>query len=306
MLHDDILHNDILHNGERYFELNGVRHWVRLAGADHRTLPLVILHGGPGGMVHTFEQTAGLSLTASQTVVYYEQRGCGRSGDAPNAETYTLPWLIADLEALRQQLQLERLNLLGFSFGAELALEYAAAHPERVDRIVAHAPASIFGSRIAAVQLRGFELVANAELRAQIQRIVAQHSDLNEALERVWEVADTKTVDRFLFQNPEAASRNRASWLEFNTRFNPSSAMARGFRWLPRDPNRALEILPGVAAPTLVLTGLFDRNGGVDLNRDAAALLPNSRFQIFSRSAHFPDIEETEAYVKTVLDFLNL
>ena len=76
------------------------------------------------------------------------------------------------------------------------------------------------------------------------------------------------------------------------------------FHWLPRDPYRALEVVPKVIAPTLVLTGLFDRNGGVDLNRDVAALLPNSSFQIFSQSAHFPDIEETSAYHDVVTNFL--
>ena len=294
-----------MNNGEQHLELNGVRHWMRVAGTALRTTPLVIVHGGPGGSVYTFEQTAGQHLEQSQTVIYYEQRGCGRSSDASDSSSYTVPQLVDDLEELRQALKLDEIGLLGFSFGAELALEYAATYPQSVRRIVAHAPASIFGSRIAAVQLQGFAVVAAPDLRVEIERIVQASPSLESALEQVWSAMDTGTVDRFLFRDISAAQRNRATWLEFDQRFQSSNAMARAFHWLPRDPNHALEVLPKVQAQTLVLTGRFDRNGGAQLNREVAELLPNSSFIVFERSAHFPDIEETTLYCKTVSDFLN-
>ena len=100
---------------------------------------------------------------------------------------------------------------------------------------------------------------------------------------------------------PNAAVR--ATWLEFDRLFQPSRAMAQAFHWLTRDPNHALEVLPKIQAQTLVLTGRFDRNGGAQLNREVADLLPNSSFAIFERSAHFPDIEEKNLYCKTVSDF---
>ena len=80
--------------------------------------------------------------------------------------------------------------------------------------------------------------------------------------------------------------RNRATWLEFDRLFQPSRAMAQAFHWLPRDPNHALEVLPKIQAQTLVLTGRFDRNGGAQLNREVADLLPNSSFAIFERTQH--------------------
>ena len=294
-----------MEDGERYLELNGVRHWVRVTGADHQTVPLVIVHGGPGGSVYTFEQTAGRVLEQSRTVVYFEQRGCGRSSDATDPSGYTVPQLTDDLEQLRRTLELSAIDLLGFSFGAELALEYAASYPQSVRRIVAHAPASIFGSRVAAVQLQGFAAVAAPEIGDEIERIVQTAKTLEEALERVWSVMDTATVDRFLFQDASAARRNRDSWLEFDTQFQPTGAMARAFQWLPHDPNHALEVLPKVLAQTLVLTGRFDRNGGAQLNREVADLLDNSSFTVFEHSAHFPDIEETHLYCKIVAHFLN-
>ena len=294
-----------MENGQQHLELNGIRHWVRVAGAALNTTPLVIVHGGPGGSVYTFEQTAGLLLEQSQTIIYCEQRGCGRSSDATDPSSYTVGQLVDDLEQLRQALELNEIDLLGFSFGAELALEYAAAYPQSIRRVVAHAPANIFGSRIAAVQLQGFATVAAPHMRDEIEQIVQASPTLEAALEQVWSVVDTATVDRFLFQDANAAQRNRTTWLEFDQRFQPSGAMARAFQWLPRDPNHALEILPSVHAQTLVLTGRFDRNGGAQLNREVAELLPNSSFAIFEHSAHFPDIEETNLYCKIISDFLN-
>ncbi len=294
-----------MQDGQQHLELNGVKHWVRVAGAALHTTPLVIVHGGPGGSVYTFEQTTGAQLEQSQTIIYYEQRGCGRSSDARDLGSYTVPQLVDDLEQLRLALGLTAIDLLGFSFGAELALEYAAAYPQSVRRIVAHAPASIFGSRIVEVQLQGFATVASADLREEIERIVQASHSPESALEQVWSVVDIATVDRLLFQDFSAAQRNRDTWLEFDTQFQPTSAMARNFQWLPRDPNHALEVLPKIQAQTLVLTGRFDRNGGASLNREVADLLPNSNFIVFKGSAHFPDIEETALYCKIVSDFLN-
>ena len=214
-------------DGQQHLELNGVRHWVRIAGAVCKTTPLVIVHGGPGGFVYTFEQTAGAQLEQSQTIIYFEQRGCGRSSDASDPSSYTVPQLVDDLEQLRHALELDKIDLLGFSFGAELALEYAASYPQFVRRVVAHAPASIYGSRIAGVQLQGFAAVAAPDLREEIERILQASPTPDAALERVWAVADTATVDRFLFQDSSAANRNRATWLEFERLFQPSHAIDR-------------------------------------------------------------------------------
>jgi proline iminopeptidase len=294
----------MLENGEQFLELNDVQHWIRVSGAEHQTTPLVIIHGGPGGTVFTFEQTAGIHLELFQTIIYFEQRGCGRSSAALDPNTYTIPCLIKDIEALCEALQLNQIDLLGFSFGAELALEYAFTYPQRVRKIVAQAPASIFGAKVAAVQLHGFEIITDLALRNQIRDIKLENPNDNDALGYLWSIVDIFSVDKFLFQNQAAAQRNRATWEEFETQHKPSREMARAFAQRTQNPNRAFEILPRVYAPTLVLSGLHDRNGGVDLNRDVAQLLPNATFKIFYQSAHFPEMEETKLYIETIREFL--
>jgi len=59
-----------------------------------------------------------------------------------------------------------------------------------------------------------------------------------------------------------------------------------------------------IKAPTLIMTGLYDRNVGIELNRDFACKIPNSKLVIFEKSAHFPDIEEPEKYAKIVREFI--
>lgn len=116
--------------------LDGVRHWYRVAGdAPAGVSPVVFLHGGPGqGSVH-FAELVGPRLEPSLKLIYFDQRGSGRS-ERPASGEYTLPVLVQDLEELRLALGIPKISLIGHSFGGTLALEYAATHPEHVDRLV--------------------------------------------------------------------------------------------------------------------------------------------------------------------------
>jgi proline iminopeptidase len=101
--------------------------------------PALCLHGGPGsgctpGQRRFFDP-------AAYRVVLFDQRGCGRSrplASAPDADlgANTTTHLIADVEALRQHLDVERWTILGLSWGTTLGLAYAQAHPERVRALV--------------------------------------------------------------------------------------------------------------------------------------------------------------------------
>ncbi|WP_406442163.1 alpha/beta hydrolase [Streptomyces sp. NBC_01613] len=108
---------------------DGVRLW---ASASGRGEPLVLCHGGPG-LWDMFEDVAG-QLADLATVVRWDQRGCGRSERC--AGPWTSERFVADLDAVRRHFGLERMRLLGHSWGAQLALSYALAHPERVSGLV--------------------------------------------------------------------------------------------------------------------------------------------------------------------------
>jgi proline iminopeptidase len=108
---------------------DGVRLWAARSGGGE---PLVLCHGGPG-LWDMFEDVAE-PLTGRATVIRWDQRGCGRSQrcDGP----WTTERFVADLDAVRAHFGFGRIALLGHSWGAQLALGYALAHPERVSALI--------------------------------------------------------------------------------------------------------------------------------------------------------------------------
>lgn len=290
-----------LTNGEAHVELNGVRHWYRVAAAERGTVPLVILHGGPSGNVWNFERTIGPALERFSTVVYFEQRGSGRSAPPARREDYSLPLLVSDVDALRRHLGVERVSLLGFSFGAELALEYALAHPEAVERLVLQAPPMGPPERQDVIQLYGFESIATGDTREALRALLREPGTPGERLEKVWSRVDSATVDRFLFENADVARLNREMWNQSGLK--NTGDMARALAAQRNSEPLALRAR-AITAPTLVLVGLYDRNVGVDPARDLVRVLPHARLVLFERSAHFPDMEEPARYASTVREFL--
>src|SRR6266545_226803 len=99
----------------------------------------VVLHGGPGSGCTPWHRR--LFDPAAYRVVLFDQRGCGRSTPHASAPDIDLSsnntWnLIADIELLRQHLDIDRWLVLGGSWGSVLALAYAERYPERVTQLI--------------------------------------------------------------------------------------------------------------------------------------------------------------------------
>ena len=92
-------------------------------------LPVVFLHGGPGAGASASHRR--LFDPARYRIVIFDQRGAGRSAPLGELTDNTTPHLIADIEALREHLGIERWVVFGGSWGSTLALAYGEAHPER-------------------------------------------------------------------------------------------------------------------------------------------------------------------------------
>ena len=109
---------------EGWFEWKGHRTWFRVVGElGSGRDPLLCLHGGPGSTHHYFAPLERLAAEG-RAVVLYDQLGCGRS-DRPVEIEWSLGVFLDELAALRSELGLDRVHLLGTSWGGMLALEHA-------------------------------------------------------------------------------------------------------------------------------------------------------------------------------------
>lgn len=117
-----------------------------LAGADNVRLFyrrvgkgtdfIVVLHGGPGASMANGEFLGDALADKKHTVIMYDQRGGGHSDVVEDPSMLTAASHIRDLEALREHFHIQKMSLIGISWGSVLGALYADAHPERVGRIV--------------------------------------------------------------------------------------------------------------------------------------------------------------------------
>lgn len=96
--------------------------------------PAVFLHGGPGSGCQAAHRQ--LFDPGRDRVVLFDQRGAGKSTPRGRLEANTTPHLVADLERIREALNIERWLVVGGSWGSLLGIAYALAHPERVTGLV--------------------------------------------------------------------------------------------------------------------------------------------------------------------------
>ena len=119
----------------RFASYDGTQIGYRVLGAGP---PLVCLPGGPGRAGEYFGDLGGLSR--SRQLIIPDTRGTGQSADASDPVSYRCDRLAGDVEALRTHVGLDRMDLLGHSAAGDLAVLYAAAHPQRVAHLILLTP----------------------------------------------------------------------------------------------------------------------------------------------------------------------
>lgn len=283
--------------------VNGVRLWYRVAGTPRAGRPPVVyLHGGPGYNSHSFAVLAGPRLEGEQQVVYLDQRGSGRS-ERPWTHDYALATLVADLEALRTHLGVEQVALLGHSFGGTLALEYAAAHPTRVSRLVLVDGMSDAAGTFATWRTRLAALHPDALARAlaDTSQNGGPGDDYDVVMRALGQVDGQAFFNAIQFRDSTLRLRqdsvDAASGLR-NTGEMSGALFSTGIR------RYRFAGAARLTMPVLVLGGRHDGAVGIDGQRALAASLPRAMFLEYEQSAHFPYLEEPDRFARDVLRFL--
>jgi pimeloyl-ACP methyl ester carboxylesterase len=121
----------------RYLRIGGIDQWTLIRGERATNPPLVLLHGGPGMSETSFFRVCNASLEESFTVVYWDQRGTGKSYNRriPGA-SMTVEQFVSDLDELvtyvRTRIGATKVSLFGHSWGSALGVLYAARFPQKV------------------------------------------------------------------------------------------------------------------------------------------------------------------------------
>jgi proline iminopeptidase len=124
------------HTNQEFFLDVGDGHqlYVQDWGKKDAKTPILFLHGGPGDGTH--DRAKILFNPDEQRVIFFDQRGAGRSLPCGSREHNTTPKLVSDIEKIRKRLGVPEIILAGGSWGSTLALCYAIAHPKQVKGMV--------------------------------------------------------------------------------------------------------------------------------------------------------------------------
>lgn len=259
-------------------------------GHDITLPPVVAVNGGPG-LTHAYMEQNDLWTRFSEhrRVVFYDQRGNGRSTRVTPNASQTLEAQVADLEALRIALRAEKIDLVGDSFGGLIVLAYTLAYPSHVHHL------------IVSDGLPGFKAI--------VHPLPDVFPDLD-----AQEVADSKLV-------PESrTSQDRAFRVHIRECFySPEKAdlYLKNFHDAGLDADVGEKVssavqnvdltsqLRNINVPTLILTGRFDMNVAPVTAWRMAHAITGAKLHIFEHSGHLPSYEEPNEYLKTLTDFLS-
>jgi proline iminopeptidase len=277
-------------NGTR-FEANGVSIYYEVSGSGSGT-PLVVANGGPG-FDHTYLHLSSAwdSLAKNRRVVFYDQRGTGRSTPVAAGKTFNLKDQLDDLEALRVHLGVERIDLLGHSWGGFLVMAYAARYSQHISHLL------IMDSAAPAFKDTIFLFDDVFPEGVERQKAVTFADDLGD---KAASDASLREYLTMLFYSPEKRDTFVGNL--------PASVYKKEVNEaVVRDVNR-FDLNPEIRKfhfPVLVITGRYDMNVAPLVAYKIHQAIPGSRFLVFEHSGHLPFYEEPEGFVREAEQFLS-
>lgn len=281
---------------EGYVDFRGYRTWYRAVGDPSSAVtPLLALHGGPGSTHNYFGPLEGLA--SERPVVLYDQIGCGNS-DRPTDIEWSVEVFRDEVTAVRDQLGLERIHLLGTSWGGMLAQEHVLSGATGIASLV-------LSSTLANNALWNEEqLKLKGQLPPEVVEVLDRHEAAGTYDDPEYEEAMGVYFQRHFYRGPEprpeldAMQEGRAPAV-YHAMVGPNEWTTTGALagWDTRDRLNEIQV------PTLVVRGRYDM-----CTKPIAAELvegiDGAREVVLEHSSHTPVLEESDRYLDVVGAFL--
>jgi proline iminopeptidase len=282
---------------EGFVPVHGYRFYWKSIGDPGSAGTILTLHGGPGA-THDYLLSFSDMVAHGYRVVFYDQLGCGRSELARDEGEYTVDRDVEDLDEFRRALGIDRMHLLGSSYGGALALAYALAHPGPIRTMT-------IASGLASVPLTVREMARLCrELPPPFPAFIAQHDARGE------------------FQHPEYLAAVNEFYRRHVCRLSPwpaevtytlDHANSPKYRVM-NGPNeftitgtiREWDVtsrLGEIRIPTLITVGKFDEVTPA-VAESIHRGIPGSELALFPASSHTAFWEERGRYMETLRGFL--
>ena len=253
---------------------------------------VIVLHGGPD-FDHSYLLPDLDRLKNDFRLIYYDQRGRGRSAENVRPDQVSLISELDDLDRVRQHFQLDSMVLLGHSWGSVLALEYALRHPTRVSHLILMNPAPASAADLAVFRQVYLEKIgADMDRQRAIQASAAYQAGNPEAVAARYRIHFKPALARaadyeslmatmhaaFIRQGNEGIVKARA----VEDRLMLDTWQVPGYDLIPK--LRTLHI------PTLVIAGDHDFFP-LEVAAHIAQALPNAQLVTMKNCGHFSYLE---------------
>lgn len=282
---------------EGYVDVAGGRVWFRVVGADSAGTPLLVLHGGPG-MTHDYLEPLE-ALADERPVVFYDQFGCGNSGAPDDPALWTVERYVGEVGEVRDALGLRRVHLLGQSWGGGLAAEYVlSTNPGGIESLILSGPL-LDADRWVADQRANLAAFPDGMQEAVREGEASGNFDSPEyqdAMEAYYARHVCRT-DPW----PECLNRSleRLAMPIYLQMWGPSEFTCTGILREFSVADRLAEL----SVPVLFTCGEYDEASPATMIY-YQSLVPGSDLEVFEGASHSHHLEETEAYLAAVREFL--
>ena len=293
-------------NDGEYYNINGAKLWVVSVGTGE---PLIVIPGGPGGNHLSYRVFDSLTVHGNIRVIYFDAFGRGKSDTAKHLKEYTLERDIEDIEGLRKALHLEKISLLGHSYGSLVAQGYAIKYGKNTSHLIIANGFHSYPMWQENDDNSNHEIKTNYpevwDTLMKIRKKGAISSSQNHQ-----DIYGQVPYGFLYAYNPDkfTGGGNRKPYPNpFNTRLYYQMVGKDGDFVVGNDIGK-FDFRPGLKKlkmPVLIIAGRYDRVAVPWMQVKYKKYCPQAKFVMFEKSGHNPQVEEPAKEFPLIVDFLS-